>query len=115
MVAGGREAINFLLCLSSLHTHTPVERHTEVRAYFLLARRPSSIAVGCLFMSFDGDGSGQMDLKELERLLEKPDDSVVSVASTQAKLRETLRQQASRVIDLFKSSDVDGDGEIGWE
>jgi len=84
----------------------------ELLSSLSVADRFDDEDVNELFMSFDGDGSGQMDLKELERLLEKPDDSVVSVASTQAKLRETLRQQASRVIDLFKSSDVDGDGEI---
>eukprot|EP00959_Pyramimonas_sp_CCMP1952_P380184 7964622-Pyramimonas_sp.AAC.1 len=58
-----------------------------------------------VFLSFDADQSGELSQTELQRLLEK------------SKLMDGVNQDVQEMFftDLFKDTDSDGKGEIGFQ
>jgi len=73
-----------------------------------------------LFQMWDYDGGGSLAYKELKRLLsgqappkqKKAELKLSGKGPISEQLAEALRSQATRVLDLFRSWDRDGDGEI---
>ena len=74
-------------------------------------------AVDELFNQWDDDGGGALAYKELKRILSGTTQPKKKVALSgegplSNQLAEALKANASRVMDLFRSWDRDGDGEV---